>query len=70
MGDHTDTSPPPVGDLLAPWRLVAIDMARRGPRFAQAYALLLESVFLQTSQPPTSAEQDAKRLVDWLRATS
>ncbi len=69
MADVSDNSPPPVGELLAPWRLVAADMARRGPRFAQAYALLLESVFLQAGRRPSPSDQDALRLVEWLRTT-
>jgi hypothetical protein len=68
MADEPDSSPPPVGELLAPWRLIAADMARRGPRFAHAYALLLESVFLQAGRPPSRNEHDALRLVEWLRA--
>ncbi len=68
MADQPDSSPPAVGELLAPWRQVAAEMARRGPRFAQAYALLLESVFLQTGRRPSRNDEDALRLVEWLRA--
>ncbi len=62
-----ESSPPPeVRPLLQPWRESAIEAARRGPAHARVMAGIIESVF---SDPgPSGLDEDARRLVEWLRS--